>query len=265
MSIIAKGFQADLVLYVAFSAVIILYIVMYREKAPSIRSIAALDAIDEVAGRAAEMNRPVHFTTGVLGGWGGMAGRGGKDVMAGVSVLSRVAESCAKLKGPLIVSSPMIEARPLIEETMANAYRAAGAEGDFDPAYQIHMNIPYIYGWAAEMVDTLVGEECAGNILIGSGVGATFFIFETGARIGAIQLTAAPGYGGSTAFAAAVADYVIIGPEIYGIGAMATGEPEQIGSLIGQDLMDVIVIGLFVVGTILVNAGNNVIKDLLNL
>jgi len=68
---------------------------------------------------------------------------------------------------------------------------------------------------------------------------------ETGNSIGAIQIagTAEPA---QLPFFVAACDYTLIGEEFFAASAYLSGDPDQLGSLQGQDL------GKFVVGTLLV-------------
>ena len=91
MAVIVAGRQATFLLLLIFSLAILFFI--YRAKKgrlPSFRKIAGLDAIQEAVGRATEMGRPVHFTTGM-----GFLVQGGEaaQTLAGISVLGYI-EDC---------------------------------------------------------------------------------------------------------------------------------------------------------------------------
>jgi hypothetical protein len=264
MSLIAKGNIADITFFLATTIAVVVYLSMYRDKMPTIRAIPQLEAIEEMAGRAAEMNRPIIFHSGISGGWGGGAGKRATDTLAGYSILTRMAEACAKYKAKLIFTSTQLELRPMVQEILENAYRRGGAEGFFDPVDQLHMSIPYVYGWAADALDTMAKENICGNVLIGSGTGATLLLFETGARLGAIQFSAVPGAGGSTAFAASISDHVVLGAEVYAIGAIASGQNELMGTLIGSDIVSWFTILMWFIGMAMRVAGNAGVYNWMN-
>ncbi|MBE0633051.1 hypothetical protein IH574_00640 [Candidatus Bathyarchaeota archaeon] len=63
---------------------------MAKKKLPQFRRLSGLDALPEMVGRAAEMNRPVHFTTGL----GDLTSTVAPQLVAGLAVLAHVAELC---------------------------------------------------------------------------------------------------------------------------------------------------------------------------
>jgi hypothetical protein len=189
----------------------------------------------------------------------------GPAYIAGISVLSRITRACARYGAMIYVTSINTESIPLLEETMETAYREEGKEDQFNSSEQLLVVTTHQASAAAFMMDLLATKQCAGNILVGSGTGSTFLVYETGARIGAMQLGAMPGTGGGVAMAAAVCDYVMFGTEIYGAGAIASGEPAQIGSLIGEDVVKMIVTMIGILGWLAVQFGSTYIKDLLSM
>ncbi|MCX6656715.1 MAG: hypothetical protein NTY03_16590, partial [Candidatus Bathyarchaeota archaeon] len=74
---------------------VLIYVCMElaKKNLPTFRKIAGLDALPEMIGRAAEMGRPVHYTTGL----GELNTNMASQLVAGLSVLAYVSELCAKL------------------------------------------------------------------------------------------------------------------------------------------------------------------------
>ena len=66
-------------------------------------------------------------------------------------------------------------------------------------------------------------------------------------------------------FLVAGCDYSLIVEEIYAAGAILSRDEEMMGTIAGQDIGKLIAIGLLILGTILVNAGSNLLIDLLKL
>jgi hypothetical protein len=92
----------------------------------------------------------------------------------------------------------------------------------------------------------MVREKPAACFYMGTFFAESLILAETGNSIGAIQVagTAMPA---QLPFFVAACDYTLIGEEFFAASAYLSGEPDQLGSLKGQDLGKVIVaLGLLV-------------------
>ena len=78
----------------------------------------------------------------------------------------------------------------------------------------------------------------------------SLILAETGNSIGAIQVagTAMPS---QLPFFVAACDYTLIGEEFFAASAYLSGDPDQLGSLKGQDVGKVIVAALVIVGCLM--------------
>lgn len=238
---------------IIFGFVIVWNYTMGKRK-PTLRGIAALESIDEIAGRAAEMNRPVHFCVG--SSWGSMSNTTSFQTLSGLSLLTKVAHATARVKAKIIFTSPQIETAGLVTETIANAYRAEGAIDIFDPIESVVMKSPYIYAWLAMVMQILHSRQCAGSIVMASGSSSQFAMLEAGVRIGAIQMIGNPGMGEAQAFGVVLADHALMGPEVYGVGAVVSEEIDQWQTLIACDLLNIVFILTFLVGVVFASIGN---------
>jgi hypothetical protein len=82
----------------------------------------------------------------------------------------------------------------------------------------------------------------------------SLILAETGNSIGAIQIagTAMPA---QLPFFVAACDYTLIGEEFFAASAYLSGEPEQLGSLKGQDVGKVIVGVVMIIGITIATIG----------
>jgi hypothetical protein len=231
-----------------------------RGKAPKLRRLPGMDAIDEAIGRATEMGRPIHFTTGY--GGGGLDTPKGAAHLAGLSVLNYVADTAIKLGSPLIVSVCWPEEIPIIDEQMRILHMKYGRGEEYIPERVIrffsNLSMPY----AAGVMDTLVEENVAANFMIGWFWGETLLMAETGAKIGAIQIAGAPDTT-SIPFFIASCDYVLISEEVFCAGAYASRDPMLHGSLVGEDWLKLFVMAVIAVGVVLATLGAKHIIDAL--
>lgn len=246
-----------LLLVVTVIAIYVCIQAVKRGRKVVLRPIAAIDAIDEAVGRAAEMGRPVHFSPGYsLGGlYNPLMGPG---VMAGLSILNRVADSTAKRGVRLIVSLAQPESIPIADEILRSAYATHGQKVPTDAVRFISTEQ---YSYAVGVLGILREERPGANILIGSFWSEALQFAEGGAYIGSVQIGGTP-TASSIPFFVASCDYCLIGEEVYAARAYVDLDPPHLGSLVGQDIMRTIILVLCFLAWI---AGNLNLKWLLDL
>jgi hypothetical protein len=207
-----------------------------------IRRIAGLDAVEEAVGRATEMGRSCFFIAGVQD-------LNEMQTVAGITVLSHVAKTTAeydaRLEMPTARSLVMTTAR----ETVRASYLAAGR-----PDSYVEDNIYYVtdeqFGFAAYATGKMVREKPAACFYMGCFFAESLMFAETANTVGAIQIagTAEPA---QLPFFIASCDYTLIGEEFYAASAYLSGDPDQLGSLKGQDFGKIFVACLLVIGSVL--------------
>lgn len=207
-----------------------------------VRRIAGLDAVTEAVGRATEMGRPCLFVPGI------------QDInniqtVAGITVLSRVAriaaEYDAKIEVPTARSLVMTTAR----ETVEASYLAAGRPDAYNED-DIYYVTDEQFGYVASVTGTMVREEPAACFYMGAFYAESLILAETGNSVGAIQVagTAMPA---QLPFFVAACDYTLLGEEFFAASAYLSGEPQQLGSLKGQDVGKVLGVILLLLGCLL--------------
>jgi hypothetical protein len=227
---------------------------------PAFRRLAGLDAIPEMVGRAAEMNRPVHFTTGL----GSLTETVAPQLIAGLAVLSYVSELSANYGVKVIYSVYQAQVMPIATELMKNAYVKAGKPDEFHAEEQVRYLSGEQFAYASAVQGIAEREHPAANIMVGPFYAESMLFAETFQRIGSIQLAGtARGY--QIPFFAVICDYVLIGEEIYAAGAYLSQEPLQVGTIRAQDFGKVIALLLMVVGVLLTLFGSSFIVDLLGM
>ena len=244
---LVKGGGFDLlVLILIFALVAIALEISKRKEKPfgEMRSITAMEHIDEAIGRSAEMGSSVHFTAGS----GSIYSHTALEMMAGISVMGKVAESCAKYDVPLRVTcrQPMVFN---VSRAVARAgYERAGFPELFKDETVVFTSSDY-FAYTNSVCYYLLRERPAASFLIGSFLGAGVFMGESGARAGAIQI------GGPHIFFVLCCDYFLLGEELYAAGAYASEDPEMLGSIASQDIAKTIFFILMVIGVLAMFAG----------
>lgn len=210
-----------------------------------VRPIAALQAVDEAVGRATEMGRPCLFVPGI------------QDVddmgtIAGVSVLGRIAKTCAEYGADLEVPTSRGLVMTACREAMQAAYYSAGRPDAFD-ADKVNYITDEQFGYVAYLVGSMVRRKPAACFYMGTFYAESLMLAETGNSIGAIQI-AGTRETSQLPFFVAACDYTLIGEEFFAASAYLSGQPDQIGSLKGQDLGKCILGAIIIIGSLLATA-----------
>lgn len=209
-----------------------------------IRRIRGIDAVDEACGRAAEMGRPVVFTSGLT--------NVGPLLYACLGVLSYVAQRVARYRTRLIVPQNDPQVLGLTSDTLKEAYQEAGRPAAFDSR-----DVPYLsdeqFAFAAGYLGLVERENAGSAFLLGSFAAESLMLAEAGQNVGAMQIagTVSPE---QTPFFICTCDYTLIGEEIFAASAYLSNEPIQVGSLAGQDRAKLLVLVSIVVSVLFVTA-----------
>lgn len=255
--ITGRGFSL-VVLVLAFAFFYVALQLAKKGKAPKIRRMTAMDAIDEAVGRATEEGKPVHFTSGYS--YLTLSSEQGPQVLASIGILGYVATLCARFDVPLIYNTCVADSLPLVEETLRAAYRNEGKPEAFDPKsirYQPEQS-PYV----AAVLATLQRERPAVNMMIGGLYYESVVMGEAGNMIGATQI-------GGTAnthqmpFIIATCDYAMIGEEIFAASAYVTKDPLVTSGIAAGDWTKMLLIAVTLLGAILELAGVKFMSQLL--
>jgi hypothetical protein len=210
-----------------------------------IRRLEGLKSIDEAIGRATEMGRPVHFTTGC----GGLVA----DTLAAFAVLDYVAREAARYNTTLIVTNSQPVIQPITENIVKGAYLAEGRAELFKPG-----NIRYLSDTMQAYVSGVWGimerERVAANIMMGYFFAESLLLSEGGNKVGAFQI-AGTASTPQLPFFVAACDYTLIGEELFAAGAYLTEDPVRIGALMAQDAGKIAAIALVAAGSVAATVG----------
>jgi len=221
---------------------VIAYILLARSGRPmKIRRIAALEAVDEAVGRATEMGRPVLFIPGIQD-------MDNVQTIAGITVLARVAKTVAEYDATIEVPTARSLAMQAAREAVQASYMQAGRSESFNPDA-----ISYItdeqFGFVAYVGGRMVREKPAACFYMGCFYAESLILAETGNSIGAIQI-AGTAESSQLPFFVAACDYTLIGEEFFAASAYLSGEPDQIGSIKGQDIGKALAIAVVIVASV---------------
>lgn len=205
-----------------------------------IRRIPGLSALDEAVGRATEMGRPILFAPGLSG----------LDIVGlqSMAILSHVVRKAAKYGTRVIVPLADPVLYTVAEEVAKDAYNAEGVPEQFNPE-DIRFLSDRQFAWASGVVGILHREQVASALYFGYYFAESLILAENGQMIGAIQVAGTPATT-QIPFFLASCDYTIIGDEYYAASAYLSREPTLLGSLVGQDMGKLVIIGIIALGAI---------------
>ena len=236
-----------LVILVVLCGAVLFFIFWARSGRPmTIRKIAGLSAVDEAVGRATEMGRPILYVPGIQD-------MDDLQTVAGVTVLGRVAKTSAeydaKIEVPVSRSLVMSAAR----ETVHSSYLTAGRTDAYNPDL-IYYVTDEQFGYTAYVSGLIVREKPAACFYMGCFYAESLILAETGNSVGAIQIagTAMPS---QLPFFVAACDYTLIGEEFFAASAYLSGQPDQLGSLKGQDIGKILVGLVLIIGVTVATIG----------
>jgi len=207
-----------------------------------IRKIAGLEAIEEAVGHATEMGRSCLFIPGL---------QDMKDIqtIAGLTILAKVSQRAAEYDAVIEVPTCRSLVMTAARETVEGAYLAAGRPDAYNED-RIYYVTDEQFGYVAYLSGMMVREKPAACFYFGAFFAESLILAETGHTIGAIQVagTAQPA---QLPFFVAACDYTLIGEEFFAASAYLSGDPDQLGSLKGQDVGKLIVGAFLIVGCLI--------------
>ncbi len=236
----------NLVLAVALSVVILLFIAVARRRELYIRRIAGLEALDEALGRATEMGRSVLFVHG-------LKGMNEIPTIAAVNILGRVARRTARLDADLRVANVDPVVMSVSQEVVKEACLEEGRPDAYRPD-DVFMAGTEQFSYAAALEGIMVRDRPAAHILMGYFYAESLLLAETGSTTGAIQIAGTDAYT-QLPFFVTTCDYTLMGEELYAASAYLSKEPRLLGSLRGQDVGKAVLILVLIAGTVLSTAG----------
>lgn len=228
---------------IVFSSIIIYYIeTAKRGKMIKIRKIPALESVDEAIGRATEMGKPILFVPGIMD-------IDDPQTVAGLIILGEVAHRSAQYDAQLNVPVCRSMVMSTGRESVRESYLKAGRP-DAYKENMVHYLTDDQFGYASGVNGIMMREKPAAVFMLGVFYAESLLMAEAGNAVGAIQIagTAMPS---QLPFFVASCDYTLIGEELFAASAYLSKEPQMLGTLKGQDVGKLIVMGLLMLGALL--------------
>jgi hypothetical protein len=236
--------KTPLLVLVLFLGLAIMYYTFTarRGKDLYIRRINGLDAMNEAVGRATEMGKSILYVPGI----------GDMDdiqTVAALTLLSHLAQQAAEHDTELLVPVSHSMVLSTAREILREAYLKAGRPDAFKPDAAFYLTDDQ-FGYVAGVDGIIIREHPAAIFLMGSFYAESLILAETGFASGAIQ-TAGTAQQHQLPFLVVACDYTLIGEELFAASAYLSRDPQQLGSLKGQDLGKALIAVVIIAGIIL--------------
>jgi len=249
---IASGRILEVVVLLAsLAAMLFSILAAKRGKVPRIRKIACLEALPELVGRAAEMGTAVHFATGMVG----LETAEAPIVTAGYAILGHVAELCGKYKVPIRYTAVFGYNIPIGRDLIKTGYTSGGHPELYRDDMVVYAG-DHQQPYSAAIMGYIMREKPAANMMFGGIKYETMNTLGAGAIAGCMQAAGTPRLYYQP-FLVAACDYAMIGDELFAAAALVRRKPEELGGILGQDIIKMIALGLIVLAIALITAGSD--------
>ncbi len=262
IAIVEDGRIIELVFLVLFISVTYYIINLTSKKKflPKIRRLPALDAIDEAAGRCAEMGSIFMADIGFAKK---MSDMDFMQSLAGISVIRYAADKCAQKDIAMVIGTAAPDALQMVREVVREAYMVHGAPERFEENV-FRYTASFGMGYPIQMVGLLLEFRPASFLTVGMMAASTVIYSEAARRLGALTI-GGTGTVSNLAFIVGCYDYILMGEEIFAAGAYVSEDPVQIGSITAIDVSKLALMTISLLGIILISAGNDIVKVILGM
>lgn len=244
-----KGFE--LFVFAVLCVLIYVGIEKAKRKVPYIRVFPALEHIEEAVGRAAEMGKPVHYSTGL----GGLHDEWAPVTTAALAIMGEVAKACGKYAVPMRYSCVRSYLVPVAEDLIKFGYDTGGHPEMYDPDMIVYSGEEQ-RALMSSMMGYIMRERPAVNMLFGATKYETINFLGTGAIAGSMQFAGTPRLY-YLPIMMVTCDYCLVAEEVYAAGAAITREASQLGSIKGIDYFKFLILALIIISVIVTTAGTD--------
>jgi len=155
--------------------------------------------------------------------------------VAGITVLSRVARTAAEYDAEIEVPCTRSLVMTSAREAVHAAYLSAGRSDSYNPD-RIYYVSDEQFAFVAYAGGLMVRRKPAACFYFGCFFAESLILAENGNSVGAIQV-AGTAETSQLPFFVASCDYTLLGEEFFAASAYLSGEPDQLGTLLAQDIV----------------------------
>ena len=222
-----------------------------NKQVPSLRTFPSIDAISEGVGRGVETGQPVHFGLGDASQLGGDRAAG---TISALNFLSYTARLCARLGAKLIVRiSPNPHLYAQADSIVTEAYFVEGKPQELDKLYTLRYYGDY-FGYMTGGIHDMDFLGTAMNVTMGALSVETIWAYAICRMKGGI------GIGGGSRWGmvfglAMLADYALLGDEMYAGSAKISGDKVMTSSFLSGDWLKYLLIAITIIAGLVTLSG----------
>jgi hypothetical protein len=207
--------------------------VLYRRRdaPPQVRELVGLRGLKHEIERAAESGRPIHVA---LGG-GALSGGDTITSLAGLQVLEGLVDATVAYNAAPVVTVGDPTLLPLAQDALRRAYERRQAPELYDPS-QVRFVAPSPLAYAAGANPVGAAEDTIATVAAGAYGFEVSLIADSTARRRVHQWAAADSAEAIGALYPAT-ERLVVGEELYAIGAQVTEKSKYTTSLIAEDIL----------------------------
>jgi hypothetical protein len=229
---------------------IIVYATIGRRWPAVFRPLPAYDDLGEAIERAVEAGERVHVSLGT----GSVIGSDCAPALAGLTMVSRIAEITSASDRPVVVTAGDAAMALLAQDTLRSTYNRINASDAYSPDSG-RMLGPTPVSYIANLPVLIDTEKVSVHVLAGSFGYEGALAADFGNRQNAFSLAGTDDVQ-SQALIYATAEEPLVGEELFAGGAYFNQHPIHRAGLRIQDLMRMILIGAILAGTIIQTLGS---------
>jgi hypothetical protein len=238
--------------FLLLTAILLGWTIMRARKGivPNIRKLPALDAIEEAIALCAEKGTMAWFP---MGGGPIDDPQGSPGQLVSMSVLGYATKYCADMGVKLVTGTNRANMVPMLDDVLFEGFRAHDAS-DLHSLENVRFfpsQMAYIAGNST--IHEYEGPAC--QIMIGNWWAETPAFCEIAKRKNAF-IVGGTDYMENVAYLVAFSDYSLVFEEIYAAGAYIGDDVEAKGTILAEDIMKFVFIGLSILGLLAVLTGN---------
>ncbi len=234
-----------LLVLMLFVVLLIVFIAVGDRWPVSFRRIRGYEALLKALERAVESGERVHLSLGT----GSLIGTDSAAAFAGLVVLTEIAKMTSLSDRPAVVSTGDGAMAIVAGDTLRDAYREAGALDRYNPI-SARMLGPTPFSYVANIPILLESERVSANVLLGAFGAEGALTADFGERKQTFVMAGTEDIQ-SQALLYAVAEYPLIGEEVFAGGAYLDAGPAHKASLRVQDTVRFIIVGGILLGLLL--------------
>ena len=242
--IIEIGKMLETTIFLAIAALTV-YII-FKGKTEKFRRLPAVDAMEDMADRCSEMDRPYYFSPGdqPLSGWRAPM------TIAGLNILRYLAGICFERGVKILAHTNQSELIPLMDGIIRESSLTAGRTEMYSPSQVRFLG----GGTAAKLADMKRNKIGCYTAVGGFGGMQCFTELEEAHRVGAIVIGGTARYYHNGNFAI-FADYPLFCGDIYAAAADVSDDPKVQSSIISEDIIKLLTVIALIVASIVGAAG----------